>query len=52
MDRNLDLAYLRSLEQITDVFNVPVLGVIPTIDKDDYPQKEEQKNTEGKDETV
>ncbi|MBO5481477.1 MAG: hypothetical protein J6A63_09860 [Clostridia bacterium] len=43
---------LRNYEQVMENFNVPVLGVIPTIDKDDYPQKEEQKNTEGKDETV
>ena len=50
---------LRSIEQITDIFNVPVLGVIPTFkdseradnqtsSKADEPAKEEEDN---KDET-
>ena len=43
---------LRNYEQVMENFNVPVLGVIPTIEKEDYPQKEEEKKTEGKNETV
>ena len=34
---------LRSLEQITDVFNVPVLGVIPTFKNSEHAEAEEKK---------
>ena len=34
---------LRSLEQITDVFNVPVLGVIPTFKNSEHAETEEKK---------